>query len=148
MKKKSRGTRTRKNTRRGREKSKSGSGISKRGVDTAPGSVLLGSVSVFAIAEDIYVVTNFHAVERCYNMTLRTEERNAYAVEFLSNVTDCIMGKRPPLSSTSLSESLFSLPKLLSGSLLFLASEMLVNRTRSALLKEATLTGGKTQALV
>ena len=81
-------------------------------------------------------------------MTLGTEERNAYAVEFLSNVTGYIMGKRPPLSATSLLESSSSSTNSSSRSLLFLALEMLVNCTRSSLIKGATLPGGKPRALV
>ena len=72
-----RGTRTSKNMRRGRERSKSGSDRSKRGVSPDPGSVSLGSRSVFVIIEDGYVVTNLHVVDRAYNMMLVTEERNA-----------------------------------------------------------------------
>ena len=67
------GTRTRKNTRRGRERSNIGSGRSKRGIGPAPRSVLLGLVSVFVMEENRYVITNFHVVERAYNMTLETE---------------------------------------------------------------------------
>ena len=137
-----RGLWTRGNTRRGRESSKSGSSRSKRGVGPDPGSVSLGSGSAFVITEDRYVVTNFHVVERAYNMTLGTEERNAYAVKFLSNVTEYIMVNSPPLSSTPLSELFSPLPKFSSRSLLLLASEILNNRTRSALLKGATLPGG------
>ena len=49
----------------------SGRGISRpKYGGTTPGRLLLGSVSVFFIAEDGYVVTNFHIVERAYNMTL------------------------------------------------------------------------------
>ena len=142
------GTRKRKNTRRGRDRSKSGSGRSKNGVVPAPWSVLLGLGSVFVIAEDRYVVTNFHVVERAYNMTLGTEERNAYTVKFLLDVTEYIMGKRPPLLSMSLSEMPSSSPKSSSRSLLLSVSEMLANCTRSVLLKGANLTGGKPQASV
>ena len=98
-----RGNRTRGNTRRGRERSNSDRGRSTRGVGPAPGSISLVSVSGFLIAEGVYVVTNFHVVDRVCDMTLWTEERNAYAVKLISNVTNYIMVKRPPLSSTSLS---------------------------------------------
>ena len=43
-------------------------------------------------------MANLHFVERAYDMILGLEERNVYAVDFFSNVTDYIMGKIPPLS--------------------------------------------------
>ena len=65
---------------RGRERSKSGRGRSKHSVGPATGIVSMGLGSGFVITEDGYVVTKFHAVERAYDMTLGTEERDAYAV--------------------------------------------------------------------
>ena len=74
----------------------SGSGIPKGG-GPPPGSVSLGSRSVFVLAKDKYVVTKFHVVERAYNMTFGLEEWNTYAFKF-SNIPNYIMVKRPPLS--------------------------------------------------
>ena len=111
----------------------SGSGRSKVG-GPPPGSVSLGSGSGFVIAEDGDIVTNFYVVERAYNMTLGLEERNAYIVEFISNVTNCITGKSHPLSSKSWSKPQSSWSNFSSKSLLSSASEMLINRTRSAFL--------------
>ena len=68
----------------------SGSGRPK-GVGPPPGIVFLGSGSGFVIAEDRYVVTSFHVLDRAYNMILGLEERNMYTVELFSNVTDHIM---------------------------------------------------------
>ena len=53
-----------------------------------PGSASIGSGSGLVISEDGYVLTNCHVLERAYDMTLVSEEQNAYAVEFISNVTD------------------------------------------------------------
>ena len=78
-------------------------------------------------------------MERTYDKMLGTEEMNAYAIEFLLNVTNYIMGKRPPLSSMSLSELLSSLPNSSSRSLLSLALDMLINHTKYVLIKGATL---------
>ena len=81
-------------------------------------------------------------------MTLGREESNAYTVEFLSNVTDYIMGKSPPLSSMPLSELTFSFPKSSSRSLLSLALDMLINHTKYVLIKGATLPEGNPLSLV
>ena len=57
----------------GRRRSRIGcSGISKGG-GPPPGSVSLGSTSGFVITEEGYVVTNFHIVERAYDMKFGLE---------------------------------------------------------------------------
>ena len=90
-----RGTRVRRRMTRRRSRSR-GRGILK-GVNTLTRSASIWSGSGFIIDDDGYVLTKFNVTEIAYGIILVLEERNVYAFEYVLNVTDYIMGKRPPL---------------------------------------------------
>ena len=92
----------------GRRRNRSRVSGGPKGGGPHPWSVSIGFGSGFVVAEEGYVVTNFHVVERSYAILLGLEGRNAYAVELVLNFTNYIIGNRPPLSSKSWLN--FSLP--------------------------------------
>jgi len=91
--------------RRGRKGTEDGQEGEKERKDDGvlPNGVSLGSGSGFVVSDDGYIVTNYHVVQRAYQLTEGVKQVNKEIDDLVTNTTDYLFG---PLSNNSFVESL------------------------------------------
>jgi Trypsin-like serine proteases, typically periplasmic, contain C-terminal PDZ domain len=83
---------TRSNNRKKRNRPSSTSSPGKSNQELPVGSVSLGSGSAFAISSDGYLITNYHVIERAYQI----QQTSIRLEEFQTNITKALKSSFPP----------------------------------------------------